>query len=94
MQLSSKESLNFLERFLLLNLRQVLELEDGFNKKSLSKNGTFSFVINDIHIFTELGEDLFKFRDLKNLTISIIFSNNDLNSNLFLLESVGFRFKN
>lgn len=94
LRLGPKDSLDFLERFLLLNFYRVMELEDGFSKKSLSKTGTFSFTIEDIHVFSELGDDLFKFRQLKNLTVSIIFSHNNLNSNLFLLESIGFNFKN
>lgn len=93
LKLNAKDAFSFLEKFLLLNSPRSLDLKDGFLKKSLSRKGTFSFVIDDLHIFDELGEDLFKFQRLKNLSISIVFSKTFSNSNLFLLESIGFKFK-
>lgn len=94
LKLKGTEAFYFLQRFLQFNLSNILDFEEGFLKKSFSTMGTFSFVIKDIYIFSELGENLFKFRNLKNLNISIIFSNNNIKENILLLQSLGVVFKN
>ena len=55
--------------------------------------GIFSFRIKDIYVFSELGENLFKFRNLKNLNVSILFSSLNKVENIKLLKGLGFIFK-
>lgn len=93
LKLNKKYSILFLERFLNLNLKKNLDFRNGFNL-NFSNSATFSFTIKDVYIFSELGDDIFKYRDLKNLNISITFNNNDKNINKNLLQSLGFVFKN
>ena len=93
LRLDKEESFFFLEKFLYLNLKNILDLEEGFSKKQISKTGVFSFSIKDIYAFSELGDNLFKFRILKNLNISIAFSNKDKDENIKILQSLGFFFK-
>jgi hypothetical protein len=94
LRLDRVEAVSFLEKFLILNLRNILDLEEGFSKNNFSKAGTFSFTIKDIYVFSELGDDLFKFHNLKNLNISINFTSPERTENIFLLQSLGFSFKN
>lgn len=83
----------FLERFLLVNLPNIIDLEKGFSKSSLSNTGTFSFTVNDIYTFEELGDVLFKFRHLENLRVHLDFSRRNIKENIELLRSFGFFFK-
>lgn len=94
LHLKKGESLDFIEKFLSLNLKNILDLEEGFSKKNLSETGTFSFTIKDIYIFSELEDNLFKFRNLKNLNVSISFESSNKYENILLLQSLGFLFKN
>jgi len=94
LRLKKNEALNFIEKFLLLNLKNILDLEEGFSKKNFSETGTFSFTIKDIYTFSELEDNLFKFRTLKNLNISISFTSQNKYENMRLLQSLGFVFKN
>lgn len=93
LKLEGDEAFYFLYRFLDFNLENILDFEEGFLKKSFSNMGTFSFVVKDMYIFSELAENLFKFRNLKNLNISIIFSKKGEQENMLLLQSLGFPFK-
>ena len=92
-KLSEVEALNFLERFFYVNLLNILDLEGGFSKRFISGSGTFSFTIKDIYIFSELGDSLSKFQSLKNLNISLSFSNTNRVENIAVLQSIGFTFK-
>lgn len=86
-------ALLFLEKFLALNLKNILDLEEGFLKSNFSERGTFSFTIKDVYTFSELEDDLFKLRHLKNLNIAITFTNQSKQKNMQLLQSLGFIFK-
>lgn len=77
----------------MFNLKNILDLEEGFLKTGFSDTGTFSFRIKDIYVFSELGENLFKFRNLKNLNVSILFSSLNKLENIRLLKGLGFIFK-
>jgi ribosomal protein L5 len=92
-KLKKKTALSFLESFLFFNLNNILDLEDGFNKKNFSSKGTFAFNIRDIFSFVQLDEDLFKFRELKNLTVSLAFSKPSAKENTVLLRTFGIIFK-
>lgn len=92
-QLKSQEVFPFLEKFFYFNLPNILDLEGGFSKTFCSENGTFSFSVKDIYVFSELGDSLSKFQNLKNLNIVLNFSSLDRKENLFLLQSLGFVFK-
>lgn len=93
LRLKSEDAFFFLEKFLLLNLKNILDLEEGFLKTGFSDTGTFSFRVKDIYVFSELGESLFKFRNLKNLNVSILFSSLNKLENIKLLTGLGFMFK-
>ena len=93
LKLHSEEAFFFLEKFLLLNLKNILDLEEGFSKTGFNDTGIFSFRIKDIYVFSELGENLFKFRNLKNLNVSILFSSLNKVENIKLLKGLGFIFK-
>ena len=93
LKLERRDAFCFLEKFLTLNLKNILDLEEGFSKKQISNTGVFAFSIKDIYIFSDLGDNLFKFRILKNLNISITFSSQNKDENIKLLQSLGFYFK-
>lgn len=92
LKLKKTDSLNFIENFLRLNVKNILDLDEGFAKKNFSEKGTFSFIIQDLYIFSELGESVFKFRNLRNLNIFINFTSFNKKENLELLKSFGFSF--
>lgn len=92
LKLKEKDSFNFLENFLRLNLKNILDLDEGFSKGSFSSKGTFSFIVQDLYIFSELGESIFKFRNLRNLNIFINFKSFNKKENIELLRSFGFTF--
>jgi len=91
-KLKNEEALIFIEKFLKLSFRNIMDLEEGFSKKSFSTMGTFGFFIKDIYSFSELGDVLFKFRNLNNLNIVFDFSSKDRYENIELLRSLGFIF--
>jgi hypothetical protein len=90
----NKDIFLFLEKYIFILLYNHLNLDEKFKNSSLSNTGTFSFVIKDIFKFLELEENLFRFRSLKNLKISFVFTSQDRDANLKLLKSLGFKFKN
>jgi len=92
LKLKGKFLFAFLERLVQINLASILGFEEGLLKKSFSKTGTFSFQVEDIYTFLELGNDLFKFRKLKDLKIFFNFSQPSLKENILLLNSFGFHF--
>ena len=92
LRLSDKEVFHFIEKILFLNFDNVSELNEFFSKSNLSNNKTFSFSVKDIYNFSELGEDLFKYRFLKNLRIYFSFKDKEKKANFFLLQSLGFKF--
>jgi hypothetical protein len=92
--LSGEEALLFLGRFLKLSLKNVLGLEEGFSVFNFSEIGTFSFMIQDIYTFSELEDNLFKLRNLKNLNISMSFTSHDKQENIEMFRSLGFVFQN
>lgn len=91
--LSRDESFLFIEYFLNLVTKNIIDLEEGFSKSNFSKTGTFSFTIKDIYAFSELEDNLFKFKDLKNLNLSINLSSRSVKENIELLRSLGYMFK-
>lgn len=93
LKLKGVEAFYFLQKFLDFNLVNILDFEEGFSRFSFSDAGSFSFIVRDIYVFSEFSENLFKFRNLKNLNISIIFSSNNKDENVLLLQSLGFLFK-
>lgn len=48
--------------------------------------------MQDLYIFSELGESIFKFRNLRNLNIFINFKSFSKKENIELLKSFGFSF--
>lgn len=92
LKLNNKESLKFLEIFVRLNLKNILDLDEGFSSSSFSDKGTFSFMVKDLYVFSELGDSIFKFRNLKNLNIFITFDSFNNKENLELLRSFGISF--
>jgi ribosomal protein L5 len=94
LKLKREEAFFFLENFLFFNLKNILDLEEGFSKSSFSETGTFSFTVKDVYAFSELGDNLFKLRILKNLNIAVLFSSQNRGENIQLLKSLGFLFKN
>lgn len=92
LKLKQKNSFFFLENFLRLSLKNMLDLDEGFSKKNFSSKGTFSFIVQDLYIFSELGESIFKFRNLRNLNIFINFKSFSKKENIELLKSFGFSF--
>ena len=93
LKLKYKDALFFLEKFLFVNLKNILDLEDGFLKSGLSDLGTFSFTVKDIYTFFELDENLSKLYILKNLNIMVLFSSDNKYENMQLLKSLGVMFK-
>lgn len=91
-KLKNYEVLSFIEKFLSISVQNVIDFEEGFSKKSFSNMGTFAFFIKDIFSFPELGDLLFKFRNLSNLSVVFNFSSKNKNENLELLRSFGFNF--
>lgn len=91
-KLNKEDSLFFLFQFLNLNFKNVSEAEECFLKKKFSNSGTFSFLIKDIHLFSNVGDDLLKLSGLSNLNIFINFKDSRKRVNLLLLQSLGFKF--
>lgn len=92
MKLKDYEALNFIEKFLKISVKSVIDFEEGFSKKSFSNMGTFAIFIKDIFSFSELGDLLFKFRSLSNLSVVFNFSSKNKKENIELLRSFGFNF--
>jgi hypothetical protein len=92
LKLKDEEIFIFLEKFLKICLITIIDFEGGFSKKSFSTTGTFSFNLKDTYAFLELGEVLFKFRNLNNLNITFDFNRNNTIENMGLLKSLGFNF--
>lgn len=94
LKLNNKNSLKFLEVFLKLNFKNILNLEEVFSFSSFSNKGTFSFMIKDLYLFSEIGNNIFKFKNLNNLNIFITFNSFNKKENLELLRSFGIFFFN
>jgi len=91
-KLKGLDVLSFIEKFLKISVKNVVDFEEGFSKESFSNMGTFAFFVKDIFSFTELGDLLFKFRSLSDLNIVFSFSSKKKNENIELLRSFGFNF--
>jgi len=93
LKLSKGESLVFIDRFINCDLVSFLNSESSTLGSNFSEVGNFSFYIKDVFTFLDLGDSLFRFRDLENLNVSIVFSRKVGYGNSKLLRSLGFIFQ-